>query len=83
MIGLTGECTDVTARIRSACRAFNELLSILTKRGISLLNCGKVLKASVRSVLLYGSEAWPMSTGDLSHIKTSDHTIIKWICGER
>ena len=32
-------------------------------------------------MLLYGSETWPMSTGDLSHIKTSDHAMIWWICG--
>ena len=50
-------------------------------RSTSLLNCGKVFKACVRSVLLYGSEIWPMSTGALSHIKTSDHAMIQWIYG--
>ena len=34
------------------------------------------VKASVRSVLLYISETWLMSTGDLSHIKTNDHAMI-------
>ena len=28
-------------------------------------------KACVRSVLLFGSQTWSISTGDLSHIKTS------------
>ena len=33
----------------------------------------------VRGVLLHGSETWPMTTGDLLHIKTSDHAMIHWI----
>ena len=38
-------------------------------------------KACVRSVLLFGSQTWSISTGDLSHIKTSDHAMIQWIFG--
>ena len=57
VIGQAGGCTDaVTARIGSAWKAFHELLPILTNRGISLANRGKVFKACVRTVLLYGSE---------------------------
>ena len=56
-MGQPGGCFDaVTARIRSAWKAFRELLPTLTNRGISLLNRGKVFKACVRSVLLYGIE---------------------------
>ena len=54
VIGQAGGCTDaVTARIGSAWKAFHELLPILTNRGISLANHGKVFKACVRTVLLY------------------------------
>ena len=35
----------------------------------------------VSRVFLYGRETWPVPTGDLSHIKTSEHTMTKWICG--
>ena len=57
MVALTAY--SVTARIGSAWKAFHELLPILTNKGISLVNRGKVFKACVRSVLLYGSETWP------------------------
>ena len=40
-----GGCTDtVTACIGSAWRAFHEVLPILTNKGISLVNCGRVFK---------------------------------------
>ena len=77
IIGQAEGCIDsVTTHIQSAWKTFQELLSILTNRDTSLLNCGKVFKAYVRSELLYVSATWPMSTRDLSHIKTSDHPMI-------
>ena len=66
VIGQAGGCTDaVTARIGSAWKVFHEILLILTNKGISLVNRGKVFKACVRSVFLYASETWPLSTEDL------------------
>ena len=32
------------------------------------------------SVLLYGSETWPLSQEDLYRLKRSDHAMIRWIC---
>ena len=76
LIGQAGGCTDVvTARIGSAWKAFQELLPVLTNKGISLGNRGKAFKACVRSVLLYGSETWPLSTEDLSGIHHDDVTM--------
>ena len=40
----------------------------------------KVFKACVRSVLLYESETWPLSTEDLSRIERYDHATICWLC---
>ena len=79
IMGQAGGCIQaVTAHIQSVWKAFHELLPILRNRPISLLNRGKVFMACVRGLLLYGSETWPMSTGD---IKTSDIPMIQWICG--
>ena len=36
----------------------------------------KIFKTTIKSVLLYCSETWPVSTGDLPQIKTSDHRMI-------
>ena len=60
-------------------RCFNELLPILTKKIISLVNHEKVFKVCVRYVLLYGSENWPLSAEDLSRIKRCDHAMIRWL----
>ena len=78
IIGQAGGCTDaVTARIGSAWKAFHEHLPIFTNKGISLVNHGKVYKACVRNVLLYGSETWPLPTEDLPQIKRCDHAMIR------
>ena len=69
----------MTARIESAWKSFHELLPILTNKDISFVNCGKVFKACVRSVLLYGSETWLLSTEDLSQIKICDIAMIQWL----
>ena len=39
-------------------------------------NRGKMFEASVINLFLYGSGKWPVSTEDLSHIKTSDHPMV-------
>ena len=49
VIGQTVGCTDaVSSRIGSAWKAFHELLPILTNKGISLINRGKVFKGIVK-----------------------------------
>ena len=56
-MGQAGGCTDVvTACFGSAWKAFHELLTIITNKGISFAKHGEVFMACVRSVLLYGSE---------------------------
>ena len=39
---------------------FNELMPILTMSGTSLKVKGKIYKACVQSVMMYGSETWEM-----------------------
>ena len=50
------------ARVRCAWAKFRELAPILTSRGASLKVKGRVYKTCVQSVLLYGSETWPVTT---------------------
>ena len=51
------------ARIRSGWKKFRELLPLLTSRVFSLHMKGRVFEACVRSVVLYGSETWPVKEG--------------------
>ena len=81
VIGRAGGCTDTkSARIGSTWKAFHELLPILTNKGMSLVNRGKVFNACIRKVVLYGKETWPLSTEDLSRIKRCEHAMIRWLC---
>ena len=81
-LGQSGGCAGaVTARIRSAWKAFHELLPIVTNRGVFLSKRGNLFVTCARTVLLYGSETWPMSQNDLYRLRRCDHAMIRWICG--
>ena len=54
VLGQSGGCADaVTARIRSAWKAFHELLPIITNRGIYLSRRGNMFVTCVRMVLFH------------------------------
>jgi hypothetical protein len=69
------------ARVRSAWAKFRELAPILTSRGASLKIKGKVYKACVQRVLVYGSETWPMKTEDMNRLKRTERMMVRWMCG--
>src|SRR6266516_458854 len=48
------------ARVRCAWGKFRDLKMLLTARGASLRIKGKIYRACVQRVLVYGSETWPM-----------------------
>ena len=82
MLAQAGGCVDaVTARIRSAWKAFHDHLPIITNRGIASNLRGDVFAGCVRRVLLYGSETWPLSSDDVRRLERCDHSMIRWICG--
>ena len=82
VLGQAGGCADaVTARIRSAWKAFHELLPIITNRGVFLAKRGNLFVTCARTVLLHGSETWPLSKEDLYRLKRCDRAMIRWICG--
>ena len=53
------------ARVRCAWAKFKELSPILTARGASHRMKGKILRACVQSVLIYGTETWAMKADNL------------------
>jgi hypothetical protein len=81
VVGQAGGCYDATtARIRTAWGKFRDLLPIITNRGISLKTRGHLYNTAVRSVLLYGSETWPLTTEDTNRLIRNDNSMIRWIC---
>ena len=69
-IAAVGGARDTSiARVRCAWSKFRELSHILTTRDISLNIKGKLYKASVQSVLVYGSETWATKDEDMKDWK--------------
>ena len=59
---------------------FRKLRRLLTARGASLKVKGKIYRACVQRVLVYGSETWPMKKDDM---QTLVRTKIPWLDGCR
>nr|CAH8840565.1 unnamed protein product [Trichobilharzia regenti] len=71
---------EVNARISNARNAFLQLRSVLwSKREISLRTKIRVYQASIRPVLLYGCETWPLRAEDLRRLEVVDHWCLRYI----
>jgi hypothetical protein len=82
MIGSGGGAEEASrTRVRCAWSKFNELSSILTVRGASRRLKGKIYRACVQSVLIYGSETWPMKIADLNRLERTERMMVRWMCG--
>ena len=68
-------------RIRVAWGKFHELLPILTSKSIPIFCRGMVYNNFVRSAMLYASECWPITTNEISRIRRTDRSMMRWICG--
>jgi len=68
-------------RVRSGWKKFRELLQLLTLRGLSLQTKGYFYAACVRSVMLYGSETWPVKNEDIRRLRHTEMRMARWMCG--
>nr|CAH8822477.1 unnamed protein product [Trichobilharzia regenti] len=73
--GLIGD--EISARIRKARAAFADLHHLWRRRDIRLSTKGRVYCSSVRSVLLYGSETWPIRVEDMKRLTAFDHRCLR------
>ena len=69
------------ARVRCAWAKFKELSPILTARGASHCMKGKIFRACVQSVLIYGTETWAMKAEDLRSLERTESMMVRWMCG--
>ena len=82
MIGARGGARDAAiTRVRCAWSKFQELSNILTTRDASLSIKGKVYKACVQSVLVYGSETWATKDEDMKRLERTQNWMMRWMCG--
>ena len=71
----------ITTRIRCAWGKFGELTPFLTSKGVSLRMKGQVYRSCVRSVMIYGSETWPMKKEHENRLNTTEMRMIRWMSG--
>ena len=67
--------------MRCAWAKFRELAPILTSRGASLKVKGRVYRSCVQTVLLYGSETWPVRSEDVQRMERAERMMVRWMCG--
>jgi len=65
-IGAGGGAEEASrARVKSALAKFRKLAPVLSPRGAALKVKGKLYKACVQKVMVYGSETWPIRSDDI------------------
>ncbi|VDN53920.1 unnamed protein product [Dracunculus medinensis] len=70
-----GQVKDITTRITAARNAFFQLTkSLWSRREITIKTKARIYIAVIRSILLYGSETWPMRVEDIKKLSAFDHS---------
>src|SRR3989442_7190093 len=84
VIGKGGGAEEASrARVRCAWGKFRDLRMLLTTRGASLRVKGKIYRACVPRVLVYGSETWPMKKDDMQRLVRSEERRVGKECRSR
>src|SRR3989442_443707 len=82
VIGKGGVAEEASrARVRSAWGKFRDLRMLLTARGASLRVKGKIYRACVQRVIVYGSETWPMKVNDMQRLVRTENSMVRWMSG--
>ncbi|KER27743.1 hypothetical protein T265_05297 [Opisthorchis viverrini] len=79
---ISSDCSvtdEVNARICEARAAFANLRHLWRQNGLSLNLKGRVYQATVRAVLLYGCETWPIRAADLRRLQVFDNRCLRTI----
>src|SRR5579863_5536190 len=82
MLGCGGGVDDaVRTRVKCSWGKFRELAPILTVRGMSLKMKGKIYRACVQSVMVYGSETWALKVVNVQQLERTERMMVRWMCG--
>src|SRR2546425_7725605 len=80
VIGKRGGAEESSrVRVRCAWGKFMDFKMLLTARGASLRVKGKIYRACVQRVLVYGSETWAMKVVDMQRLLRTENNI--WLGG--
>ena len=82
MLGASGGAGEASRnRVRCTWGKFNQLKPMLAVRGPSLKIKGKIYRSCVQSVLVYGSETWPMKVEDSKRLERTERAMVRRMCG--
>jgi hypothetical protein len=73
----------VASRIQCAWKKFNELKSILTRKGLSLKVKGRVYGTGVKRVMLYGSKTWAITEENTQRMERTEMQMVRMMCEAR
>jgi hypothetical protein len=79
---ISSDCSvqaEVASRISKARVAFANLRHLWRQNGISLSLKGRIYRATVRAVLLYGCETWSLRAEDLRKLQVFDNRCLRTI----
>ncbi|CAH8624057.1 unnamed protein product [Schistosoma bovis] len=74
-----GVSDEINARIVKARAAYANLSHLWRLRDVSLAVKGRIYNASVRAVLLYACETWPLRVEDVRRLSVFDHRCLRRI----
>ena len=81
MLDASGGAESSTVTRVSGWKKFRALLPLLTTKVISLKVKGELYAACIRSVMLYGSETWPIKVEESQRLHHNEMSMIRWIFG--
>ena len=76
-----GAESSIITRVRSGRKRFRELLPLFTTKATSLKVRGDLYASCECSVVLYGSETWPVNVVDSQRLHRNEMSMIRWMCG--
>jgi len=74
-----GADVAVEARIRIGWNKFRQLVSLLTNRDISLIMRGRLYSSCVRSIMMHGSETWPVRKENEVALQRAEMRMVRWM----
>src|SRR2546425_1389079 len=78
VIGKGGGAEEASrARVGCAWGKFRDLRRLLTVKRASLRVKGKIYRACVQRVLVYGSETWPMKVDDMQRLVRTENSMVR------
>ena len=54
---------------------------LLTYKDVSLIMRGRLYSSCVRSIMLHGSETWPVRKENVVAFQRADMRMVRWMCG--